>query len=354
MTARERWHAVLARRKPDRLPMDYWATPEATQRLLAHVGCADEWALYRWLGIDRLSYLTPRYVGPPLPADQNYYGCRYAQVPYGAPAAGQGVYEECVGHPLAECRTIADIERMYTWPSPDWFDYAGLPARLHGRADYPVGAGHCEPFLVYCELRGLELAFKDLVARPAMVEHCLARLFDFEYQRNVRIYEALRGRVDVSYVAEDFGAQDRLLFSPQMIRRYFLPGMQRMVDLAHQAGAKVMTHSDGAIRPIIPDLVAMGVDILNPIQWRCAGMDRAALQRDFGAQLIFHGGVDNQQTLAFGTPADVEREVLDNVRLLGARGNYILAPCHNIQAITPPENVMALYETGRRCTVSQV
>ena len=90
----------------------------------------------------------------------------------------------------------------------------------------------------------------------------------------------------------------------------------------------------------------MGVDVLNPIQWRCTGMDRAELKRDFGDQLVFHGGVDNQQTLAFGTADDVRAEVADNLRLLGAGGGYILAPCHNIQAVSPPENVVALYEAG--------
>ena len=88
------------------------------------------------------------------------------------------------------------------------------------------------------------------------------------------------------------------------------------------------------------------IEVLNPIQWRCKGMDREGLKRDFGADLIFHGGVDNQYTLPFGSVAEVRQEVLDNYRILGAGGGYILAPCHNIQSITPPENITALYETG--------
>ena len=108
----------------------------------------------------------------------------------------------------------------------------------------------------------------------------------------------------------------------------------------------VFTHSDGAIRPIIPRLIELGVQVLNPIQWRCAGMDREGLKRDFGDRLVFHGGVDNQQTLAFGSVEDVRQEVLDNLRILGAGGGYILAPCHNIQVVTPPENIVAMYETG--------
>ena len=132
-----------------------------------------------------------------------------------------------------------------------------------------------------------------------------------------------------------------------MIREFFIPRMKRMIDLAHAAGAYAFFHSDGAIHAIIPDMIDAGIDILNPIQWRCQGMDRAALQRDFGAQVVFHGGVDNQQTLPFGTTEDVRQEVIDNLRILGEGGHYILAPCHNIQVITPVENVVEMYRTGR-------
>ena len=121
------------------------------------------------------------------------------------------------------------------------------------------------------------------------------------------------------------------------------------MKLAHDAGAYVFTHTDGAIRKIIPDLIDAGTDILNPIQWRCPGMEREALKRDFGHRFVFHGGVDNQQTLPFGTPEDVRAEVRDNLRILGDGGGYILAPCHMIQAITPPENVVAMYEEGYAC-----
>jgi uroporphyrinogen decarboxylase len=93
-------------------------------------------------------------------------------------------------------------------------------------------------------------------------------------------------------------------------------------------------------------MIALGIDVLNPIQWRCRGMEREGLKRDYGERLVFHGGVDNQHTLPFGTPQDVRREVADNIRILGKGGGYILAPCHNIQAVSPPENIVAMYEAG--------
>ena len=120
---------------------------------------------------------------------------------------------------------------------------------------------------------------------------------------------------------------------------------KRMIDLIHSAGAKVFHHNDGAILRILPDMVEAGIDILNPIQWRCRDMDRKMLKERFGKKLVFHGGMDNQETLAFGTVADVRREAEENIAIFG-HTRFILAPCHNIQAVSPPENIVAMYETG--------
>ena len=185
----------------------------------------------------------------------------------------------------------------------------------------------------------------DLILNPEIVHYCLDQLFDLAYQNTLRIYEAIPGRVLITYVAEDMGSQQSLLFSPAQIHEFLIPRMRRIMDLAHSAGAYVFHHSDGAVRPIIPDMIAAGIDVLNPIQWRCRGMDREGLKRDFGDRLVFHGGVDNQYTLAFGTVDEVAREVADNLRILGAGGGYILAPCHNIQAVSPAENIVTMYET---------
>jgi uroporphyrinogen decarboxylase len=107
----------------------------------------------------------------------------------------------------------------------------------------------------------------------------------------------------------------------------------------------VFYHTDGAVRSVIPDLLDItGIELLNPIQWRCPGMEREGLVRDFGDRLIFHGAMDNQQTLPFGTPGDVRKEVLENIEIFrGAR--WVCAPCHNLQPVTPTENIVAMYET---------
>lgn len=347
MTPKERWLAVLKGEKPDRIPMDIWLTPEAEQKLIAYLGCADMDEVAQRLHLDRVVDVRPDYVGPVIPPGHNMYGCRFQTVHHDG-----GVYDECVYHPLAQYDTLTEIQANYTWPSADWFDYSGIAqhyARKSGD-EYPVRAGGSEPFLTYCELRGLEQAYIDLMVDPEMVAYCLDQLFDFCYENTRRIYEQIPGKVTFSYVAEDFGSQTGLLFSPLTIREVFLPRMKRIADLVQEGGAYVFTHSDGAIRQIIPDLIAMGADILNPIQWRCQGMDRASLKADFGDKLVFHGAMDNQQTLAFGSVEDVRSEVLTNIEILGENGGYILAPCHNIQVVSPPENIVTMYETAYEYT----
>jgi uroporphyrinogen decarboxylase len=341
MTPKERWLAVLSRQTLDRLPMDYWATKEATQKVLAYLGCADPGQMFERLHIDRVVTVGPKYVGPPIEPGADMYGCRYQDVDYGT-----GVYAECVFHPLAQYDTIDEIEAHYTWPTADWFDHSVIPGQIVGKERYPIRGGGSEPFLTYKSLRGMEQAYLDLVLNPDLVHYCLDKLFDLCYETTLRIYEQIPGQVNISYVAEDFGSQESLLVSAEMIHEFFIPRMKRMIDLAHQAGAYAFFHSDGAIREIIPDMIEAGIDVLNPIQWRCRGMERQALKRDLGDQVILHGAVDNQQTLAFGSVQDVREEVIYNIRVLGEGGGYILAPCHNIQAVSPPENVVAMYETG--------
>jgi uroporphyrinogen decarboxylase len=344
MTSRERWLAVLKRQKPDRVPMDYQATGEASDKLVKHLGCKDIGAALKRLHVDNRAGVGGKYVGPAAPKDGDEYGCTFTTIPYGSGKAS-GTYRECVFHPLAQYNSVDEIKKNYKWPSPDWWTYDHLPKQVEKFEDRAITGGGSEPFLKYCHLRGQEQAMMDLIDNPEIVHYCLDQMFELAYQNTRRIYEKIPGKVLISYVAEDMGSQEGLMFSPAQIREFLIPRMKRMIDLAHSAGAYVMHHNDGAVRTILPDMIAAGIDLLNPVQWRCRGMEREGLKKDFGSKLIFHGGVDNQQTLPFGTVKDVHQEVTDNLRILGAGGGYICGPCHNIQPVSPPENIVAMYET---------
>jgi len=341
MTPRERWLAVLGRRKPNRVPMDYWATPEVTERLVQHLRCETLMEMYERLHIDAVVSVWPKYVGPTVPEGSNVYGCRFRDVRHTT-----GVYSEIIYSPLAQYETVSEIKKNYMWPTVDLYDYSVIPDQIQGCEDYPIRGGGSEPFLTYKELRGMKQAFLDLYLHPDIVHYCLDQLFEFCFENTKLIYEQIPGKVMLSYVAEDFGGQTGLLFKPEHIREYMIPGMKRMIDLAHRNGVYVFHHSDGSVRKIIPDMIEAGIDVLNPIQWRCRDMDRETLKREFGDKVVFHGAIDNQYTLAFGKEAEVRQEVRDNLRILGKGGGYILAPCHNIQPVTPTKNILAMYDKG--------
>lgn len=341
MTPRERWLAVLRREPFDRFPLDYRATPEMTARLLKYLGVAN-WAQAReHLHIDPVLSVAGRYVGPTLPQDEDVFGVGYELVDYGA-----GVYREVVRHPLARYNSVEEIEANYAWPSPDWYTYDHIPAQLEGHEDWVIQGGHYEEFATYKNLRGVVQGYADHIEHPEIVHYCMDKLADLAYACSERIFEAAGGRVIWTWVADDFGTQEALVMSPAMIREFHFPHIRRLCRLAHDYGVFAFHHSDGAVSANVPQMIEAGIDVLDPVQWRCKGMERERLVAEFGDQIAFHGGIDNQFTLPFGTPEDCRQEVRDNFRILGAKGGYILGPCHNIQPITPPENVVAMYETA--------
>jgi uroporphyrinogen decarboxylase len=340
MAPRQRWLAVYKHEPTDRTPMDYWGTDETGKKLVAHLGAANLDEALQKLHVDFIVGVGPVYVGPPIPKGMDVYGIQYRDIDYGS-----GVYSEAATHPLAKYQSVKEIEENYTWPNPDWWDYSTIRQQAEQWSDYPIRGGGSEPFLNYKYLRGDEQAMVDLVENPEIVHYCLDKMFELAYQNTLRIFEQIPGLVTCSYVAEDMGAQTDLMLSPKHIRQFLFPGMKRIIDLTHQAGAYAFHHNDGNCTRILPELVELGIDSLNPIQWRAAGMDRAMLKAKYGQKIAFHGGVDNQYTLPFGTVEEVRQEVRDNLRILGAGGGYILAPCHNIQPVTPMENILAMYET---------
>jgi uroporphyrinogen decarboxylase len=339
MTPRERWKNVLNREPVDRVPCDIWATSEVFDNLCKYLQCKDRWAVIDKLEIDAPYNLEPSYIGPPLPENCDYWGIRYKKTNYAT-----GAYDEAAGFSLANAKTVADIQK-HPWPKAEWFDYSTIKDDVEKKSHRPLRTGWIEPFLFYSYLRGLEQAMIDLADAPAMVECAFDHIFDFGCRRLERILEVTQ--VDLIVPSEDLGSQHGPLFSLDCFRRFHVPRFKKYITIAKQAGAKVFFHTDGACRIFIPELIELGVDILNPIQHVCPGMDCASLKKDFGNSLVFHGGIENQQVLPFGTTQDVRREVIDCFEMLGTGGGYICAPCHNIQPVTPIQNILVMYDTIR-------
>jgi len=347
MSRRERVLAAIDLKPLDRFPTDIWCVVEVAERLKEYAG-TNEWRrVLDALDIDGIMGVSPPYIGPEPPdlgegRRQNEWGMVYETQAYAT-----GIYEEQVGYPLADAETIDDLKR-YPWPEPDWYDYSALPDLLAAQGDRATMVGYTAVFYWHNQLRGLEASLIDTALRPEYTAYLMQRVGEFFLEYHQRCFEAAAEMIDTTQVTDDFGSQTGLLISKRSFERYYRPWMQRAMDLAKSYDIRVFHHDDGAIMELIPDLLEMGIDVLNPIQWRCKGMDRAEMGRLYAGKLCFHGGVDNQETLPFATADDVREEVAYNLRTLGRAGTgYIIAPCHNIQANTSMENILALYQAPR-------
>jgi len=346
MNSKERVITAAKRGKGDRVPLDIWYTIEVRDMLMKHFSTKTESELWKRLHLDKIVHISPDYIGPQPrefkdgTSEVPPWRYRVKKVNY-----GPGVYEETVWRPLQDAARVEDLEK-YEWPTADWYDFSTVEKKCDQWPEFAILGGYFSPFAVHNDLRGLEQSCIDLVAEPEMTEFMLDKIREFHWDYLCRLIEAGKGKIDITEVTDDFGSQRDLFMSAETYRKWFKPYQRKFVNLAHESGMLVMHHDDGAIRKIIPDLIEVGIDILNPIQHACPGMEMEGLKRDFGKNLCFHGGVDNQQVLPRGSVEDVRLEVLDCMRTLGADGGYILAPCHNIQPVTPIENIVTLYETA--------
>lgn len=346
MNARERMLAAFRRQPIDRIPTDIWATPEVWEKLRSHFGTGVD--PMEALGIDGMAHIGADYTGPPLPTvpegqTVDYWGMRRKRVPHEG-----GVYNEQFFYPLAFARNVDDLED-YSWPTTEWFDYSRMRERgLEARKTRVVQCGYMAPFYFHNLLRGLEQSLIDPLVDPAFSHEVVRRISDFFYAHHRRMFEACEGVIDVAQVTDDLGSQTGPLISPEIYHEFYGPQHRRFIDLCHEFGILVMHHDDGSCREFLPALVGWGIDILNPIQWTCPGMDMVELKSAFGSRVCFHGGVDNQRILPFGTPQEVRAEVRHCIDALAAdRTGYVLGPCHNLQVVSPVENILAMYDEAR-------
>ena len=192
--------------------------------------------------------------------------------------------------------------------------------------------------------------YMSTVTRPDYVYALFERQCEIALANLERLYRVIGDRVDVAYMTgTDFGMQTGPFISPQTYRTLYKPFHVRLNDWVHEhTSAKVFIHTCGSVFDLIPDFIEAGFDILNPVQCSAARMDPAELKRRFGDRLAFWGGgVDTQHTLPFGTPDEVRREVRERIRAFGPGGGFVFNPIHNVQARTPIENLLAMFETLR-------
>jgi uroporphyrinogen decarboxylase len=249
-------------------------------------------------------------------------------------------------YPLIGRDTLDDLEE-YPWPDLDadyrWHGVADRVAALHARGLAVAGPAACSVFERAWYLRGMDMLFADWAEREAYGACLLDCIADISC--GVARQHARAG-VDVLQLGDDIGTQRGLLMSVPMWRRWLKPRLARIIAAAREvrpdpADLLISYHTDGYVEPFLPELIEIGVQVLNPVQPEC--MDPAALKREFGDRLAFWGAVGTQTTLPFGTPEDVRAIVRERIETLGAGGGLLLSPTHVVQPDVPWQNIVAFF-----------
>ena len=380
MTSRERLLKALRHEEPDRVPYDLASTQVtgisngAYQNLRRHLGLEPEDP--NWLDVvqqvvipgddimDRLDVDTRGLF--PLTShnwdvydkledggDNWVYHDEWGMTQHFPKEHGH--WFSIVAHPLADASPTPDSIDAHPWPDP--VD----PERVAGLRDQAIAfreAGQAVVLKGLCagifemaqRVRGMENALMDPMLYPDMSDRLYGKIADLKIAFWEMVLSELGDVVDVVAEGDDYGTQESQLISPDQFRQLLKPHQMRVFAAIKKAApnAFLFFHSCGSVRPILPDFIEGGVDILNPVHTAATGMEPHALKRDFGDALTFWGGgVETQHVLPHGTPEEVRDDVKRNLDALAPGGGYVFNTVHNIQSEVPPENIMAMWEAMR-------
>jgi len=270
---------------------------------------------------------------------------RYAGTRIGAPG-GTRPFGPVSPKPRLDHKTLAAL-RSFPWPDPADVDLDRLAAdaRRH-HEDFAVLGGAWSPFWHDAiEFVGTQDLYYLMYDDPEFLQVLLERIVDYYVAVSANIFEAVGRNIDVFFIGGDFGGQSSPLFTLDQFERFIVPPLKRLVELGHRYGKKVMLHSSGAIRPLIPSIIRTGVDALHGLQPDCAGMSAAGIKKDFGTRICLSGGIDAKELLLNGNPAEVRTATLNLLETFVPGGAYIASPSHErLLADTPLANVLALFD----------
>lgn len=344
MTSKERVRAAVQHKQPDYVPASMDCVETAWEKLMKRYGKNSPAEVQDHLKIDIRNVDAP-YIGPELKTRINEKGQKEYQHPFGYwyIRAWNGVEfnDITVFHPLDSAETIEDIEN-FAWMNPDHYDYESLKRQCEAYKDKAIQIGWPGVYQLVTYLRSAEKLYMDMALEPEFAQRMFDKFVDFEMEYYERMFQAADGQIDIIRPCDDYGTQTSLLFSIDMWRQFFTRNTARLTELTHKYNAFYMQHSCGAVRPIIPELIKCGVDILDPVQ-KVAGMDAEGLKKDFGDKLTFHGGIDTQKILPLGTPEEVRKEAERFIEIMNNNGGYILAPSQTFEGDVPVENIEAMY-----------
>lgn len=386
MNSRRRTNMAVNRQKPDRLPVDFLATTEIWEKLISHFGLSpaklgdSDFVDPTWekiltlLDVDCRVLSYDQFCSPPLSAlpragKVEWWDVRSRSTPsrmwrheagnglaydifgrcFRRQRGGNADYEENVPV-LAEAESLDDVKK-HPWPDPSWWDFSRLPeviAATNRGGEKHIRFRMGSVFEIAWQLRGMDRFFMDLALEPEIPAYLMENIANITVAVAEQAMQKSGGLIDMVYFYDDIASNASLMLSRDMWEEFIKPQHEKLIAVAKKHGVKVMYHSDGALRQVMDDLIAMGVDVLNPIQPNTQGMEPAGLKADYGDRLSFHGGIDIVNLLPKGNAEDVRGAVKNMGSLLGGNGGYIMTSSHHIQPDTPLENVLAMYELALR------
>lgn len=339
MTSAERVMTAFAHQEPDRVPVWCGASPEFWEKAKRELGLDDE-GLRRRFG-DDFRRVHARYVGPevelsPWVTSRTVFGIERRGLGYGQPTS----------HPLAHA-SLSEIHD-YPWPDPNWTDPSTVAdqARAYG-GEYAILGGDWSPFWHDAiDLMGMERLLVMMHEDPHLVDALLGHIVDYYFDCNQRIFDAAADVIDIFFMGNDFGGQTGPLLGLHLFRRFISPHLQRLTDLGHAYGLKVMLHCCGGIAPLIPEMIEIGIDGVHAVQPCCRGMDLRELKRNFGHRILFNGAIDSQHVLIGGKPDYVRQKTREVLEIMMPGGGYIAGASHDtILEETPVQNVLTMFDT---------
>lgn len=339
MTSKERVQKALRREPVDRVPVWMWFHPSTARQLAKRLDIPAA-RLAEAMGDDvRQTWVNNNYAMEGIVHEHegdshtDYWGIRWQR---------EGAFNQIVHAPLAQADRETCLAYQLPWQQVDVL-LALMEPVVAQSEDYFIGCdvSPCV-FEMYARIRGLEAAALDLALDAELATTLMSRCADFSVLLSEKA--CAQYPLDWLWLGDDVAGQQALMMSPEMWRDMIKPLMKRIADVGKANGLPVANHCCGALAPIIPDLIEIGIDILNPVQCNCPGMNPVDLKKEYGDRLSFMGGVDTQDLLPNGSADEVYRETVALIEGMTCDGGgYILAASHAVPPETPDENIFAMY-----------
>jgi len=359
LSPRDRVLRAINLEEPDRVPLFFTITPQVAARLSLHLGVPNYTFADSPLSQNRISYhellleLGNDVVGvgacSPKGSPTRELEAGLFTNEWGVTYRSVGYYSEMVGHPLADAENLAAVNG-FAFPDPQApgrFELASEVIERYGEHYAICGDLECTVLEASWYLTGFEKFLVDLSLEKEYVFALLDRVMWYSIEVGK---ELIKRGVDIIWLGDDLGTQQGLLLSPAMWRKYFKERMRKVIHSLKGADpqVKIAYHSCGSYYPLIPELLEIGVDILNALQPNAKDMELAGLKEQFGGRAAFFGGLDTQGVLPFGSLPDIEEEVKRVIHAAAGGGGLILAGAHNIQPDVSVEKLVSTFSFSKR------